>query len=111
MVSGCHSQGSWAPRLNFSGKECACAGLAVSSNGVDWARGSGDVEGSSGPERAQEVGRVLTPNPDWWCFDTAHVTVSDVQVQMGVGWSVQGGQPLASYLLVTSGGHNHLKLS
>ena len=37
---------------------------------------------------------MLTPNPDWWCFDTAHVTVSDVQVEMSSGWSVWHGHLL-----------------
>lgn len=104
-ISGCCTRGSWHPGYNPQASS-VCAGLAVSSNGVDWARGSGDVEGSSSPERAQEVGRVLKPNPDWWCFDTAHVTVSDVQVQMTFCWSVQRGH--LSPTCCSS--HIHLKL-
>ncbi len=57
----------------------AVAGLAASADGITWQRGAGQVAGRAGLE---EVGRVLTPNTeDWWTLDTAHVSVSDVQVR------------------------------
>ncbi|KAI3438045.1 hypothetical protein D9Q98_000488 [Chlorella vulgaris] len=55
-------------------------GLAVSSDGINWQRGSGMVEGARGPQRAQDVGKVLAPNGDWWWFDTCHMNVADVQI-------------------------------
>lgn len=55
------------------------AGLATSEDGIQWQRGGGAVAGRAGRE---EVGRVLAPNnEDWWWLDTAHVSVSDVQVR------------------------------
>ena len=56
-------------------------GVAVSSNGLDWQRGHGSIEGARGEAKAQDVGRVLEPNgEDWWWLDTRHMAVSDVQV-------------------------------
>jgi hypothetical protein len=56
------------------------AGVAISSNGIDWKRGYGSIEGARGEAKAQDVGRVLEPNQDdWWWLDTRHLTVSDVQ--------------------------------
>ena len=47
------------------------AGLAVSSDGVSWVRGAGQVQGARGAGRALDVGRVLEPNGDWWWFDVS----------------------------------------
>jgi hypothetical protein len=60
-------------------------GLARSADGVTWTRGPGadvpwaadSAESSSSPHPPP----VLGPNPDdWWWHDTAHVSVSDVQI-------------------------------
>ena len=60
-----------------------CAGVAISSNGIDWQRGHGAIEGARGEAKALDVGRVLEPNEeDWWWLDTRHMAVSDVQVSM-----------------------------
>lgn len=61
---------------------CALPGVAVSSDGIDWLRGDGLVEGHrSAAEQSRDVGVVLGPNADnWWTLDTAHLSVSDVQV-------------------------------
>lgn len=40
-----------------AGPHCT-AGLAVSSDGIRWQRGAGQVEGARGPERAADVGKV-----------------------------------------------------
>ena len=56
-------------------------GVAISSNGLDWQRGHGSIEGARGEAKAADVGRVLEPNEeDWWWLDTRHMAVSDVQV-------------------------------
>ncbi|KAL4553297.1 hypothetical protein Ndes2526B_g03164 [Nannochloris sp. 'desiccata'] len=56
-------------------------GVAVSSDGVNWSRGRGSVEGARGEGRSADVGRVLSPNEDsWWWHDTCHMHVSDVQI-------------------------------
>ena len=53
----------------------------MSSNGLEWQRGHGDIKGARGEAKAQDVGRVLEPNEeDWWWLDTRHMAVSDVQV-------------------------------
>ena len=55
--------------------------MATSSNGLDWQRGHGSIEGARGEAKALDVGRVLEPNEeDWWWLDTRHMAVSDVQV-------------------------------
>lgn len=55
------------------------AGVATSSDGVNWRRGTDAVAGRQGD--SQEVGLVLGPNADnWWWHDTCHLSVSDVQV-------------------------------
>ena len=60
-----------------------CAGVAVSTNGIDWQRGHGAIEGARGEAKALDVGRVLEPNAeDWWWLDTRHMAVSDVQVSI-----------------------------
>lgn len=58
------------------------AGVAVSSDGINWLRRDGLVEGHrSAAEQSKDVGVVLGPNSDnWWTLDTAHLSVSDVQV-------------------------------
>lgn len=43
-----------------------CAGVAVSSDGINWKRGEGRIQGARGAERAADVGKVLEPNADWW---------------------------------------------
>lgn len=56
------------------------AGVATSTDGVTWERGSAAVSGKAGDDT--EVGLVLGPNPDsWWWHDTCHLSVSDVQVR------------------------------
>jgi hypothetical protein len=58
------------------------SGVASSSNGIDWTRGHGGIEGARGAAKEGDVGRVLAPNEeDWWWLDTRHMTVSDVQVK------------------------------
>ena len=52
----------------------------MSSDGVNWSRGSGAVEGVRGEGRGADVGKVLSPNGDWWWHDTCHLHVSDVQI-------------------------------
>lgn len=59
----------------------AIAGIAVSSNGIDWVRGEGPVAGDRDDDRNLDVGEVLGCSPDWWTFDTRCVGVSDVQVR------------------------------
>lgn len=74
-------------------------GLAVSSDGVIWSRGSGDIEGARGESRAADVGRILAPNQDWWWHDTCHMHISDVQILSnsnvtggtGVYWAFYSG--------------------
>ncbi|KAF8059183.1 NDK1 [Scenedesmus sp. PABB004] len=75
-------------------------GVAVSRDGIAWARGDGLVEGHRGAEQAGDVGIVLGPNPDnWWTLDTHHLAVSDVQVLsnssvssgVGVYWMFYSG--------------------
>lgn len=58
------------------------AGVAVSTDGINWLRGQGTVEGHrSAAEQYGDVGVVLSPNSDnWWTCDTAHLSVADVQV-------------------------------
>ncbi len=55
-------------------------GIAVSSNGVDWTRGTGTVAGDRDDDRNMDVGQVLGCSEEWWTFDTRAVGVSDVQV-------------------------------
>ena len=49
-------------------------GLAVSSNGVHWERGSGPVRSSG------DVGLVMNCAKDWWTFDTMSVRPSEIVV-------------------------------
>ena len=76
------------------------AGVAVSSDGITWQRGSGVVEGARGAQRALDVGKVLAPNGDWWWFDTCHLGVGDVQILSSN--SVQSGEGV--YWMFYSGG-------
>lgn len=76
------------------------AGLAVSSDGINWRRGEGRIEGARGPRRALDVGRVLEPNADWWWFDTCHLAVGDVQILSSN--SVSSGEGV--YWMFYSGG-------
>ena len=65
----------------------AAAGVATSSDGVNWRRGADAVAGRPGD--SAEVGRVLGPNADnWWWHDTCHLSVSDVQVGGFTGFIV-----------------------
>jgi len=67
-------------------------GVAVSSDGVNWVRGTGaNSGGRAQSERDADVGRLMEPNEDsWWWMDTCHLAVSDVQVfgDMGDGAGV-----------------------
>jgi hypothetical protein len=66
-------------------------GVAVSSDGVTWSRGRGDVEGARGERRSADVGRILSPNADsWWWHDTCHMHVSDVQIMSSDSVSTNG---------------------
>lgn len=49
-------------------------GLAFSSNGIHWERGTGAVQSSS------EAGLVLNCSKDWWAFDTESVRPSEVVI-------------------------------
>ncbi|CAN0896534.1 hypothetical protein LINGRAHAP2_LOCUS18555 [Linum grandiflorum] len=49
-------------------------GLAVSSNGVHWERGFGQVSS------AADVGLVMNPSQDWWSFDTEGIHPGEVVV-------------------------------
>jgi len=61
-----------------------CVGLATSTDGVEWERGSGQVAtlaGGGGVRADSEVGASILPNADdWWTFDTCHVGAPDVQI-------------------------------
>ena len=74
----------------------ALAGVATSSNGVDWERLPSASSASPSATAAQDQkkkdtkqlpqgqGCVMQPAEDWWTFDTCHMAVSDVQVSTGV---------------------------
>ncbi|OVA08963.1 hypothetical protein BVC80_9097g23 [Macleaya cordata] len=49
-------------------------GLAVSSNGIHWERGSGPVRSST------DVGLVMNCSKDWWAFDTESIRPSEVVI-------------------------------
>ena len=68
--------------------DCSCTchsysqGVAISHDGMSWRRGSDAVDGARhGSAAAMDVGAMLPPNEDWWTFDTAHMSVADVQVR------------------------------
>ena len=44
--------------LSNTGKHF-CAGVASSSNGLNWQRGLGSIEGAQGEAKARDVGRVI----------------------------------------------------
>ncbi|KAK9805256.1 hypothetical protein WJX72_009116 [[Myrmecia] bisecta] len=73
-------RGREAPSLDPVAPASGSAGVAISSDGVNWTRGHGPVAGARGEDKAGDVGMVLAPNGDWWTHDTCHLTVSDVQV-------------------------------
>ena len=67
-----------------------CVGHAISKDGLVWERLAGDEVGGS----------CLGPNEEsWWCFDTKHVSVGDVNVlssqivQNNMGLYVTGLSP------------------
>lgn len=75
-------------------------GVAVSSDGLTWSRGSGMIEGQRGAAQAADLGCVLAPNKgDWWWLDTCHLHASDVQILsnssvstgVGVYWCFYSG--------------------
>jgi len=74
-------------------------GLARSADGVVWTRGPGadtpwaaGAEGAAGGGAGSSPPPVLGPNPDdWWWHDTAHVTVSDVQILSSGGVAAGAG--------------------
>ena len=73
---------------------CTGAGLAISGDGIDWERGAGDVETTTGEQGTAGLGRCLPPNgSDWWWLDTCHLTVSDVQVCSRCTQGEQWGLP------------------
>ncbi|KAI3945195.1 hypothetical protein MKX01_034956 [Papaver californicum] len=49
-------------------------GLAVSSNGIHWERGTGLVQSSS------DVGCVMKCSQDWWAFDTLSIRPSEIVI-------------------------------
>ncbi|KAI4328476.1 hypothetical protein L6164_020828 [Bauhinia variegata] len=49
-------------------------GLAISSNGVHWERGTGPVRSGA------EVGLVMNCGKDWWAFDTEGIRPSEVVI-------------------------------
>lgn len=58
---------------NFDGGS-DLVGLAVSSNGVHWEKGSGPVRSSV------DVGLVMNCSKDWWAFDTEGIRPSEVVI-------------------------------
>ncbi|KAL5725554.1 hypothetical protein ACHQM5_008689 [Ranunculus cassubicifolius] len=49
-------------------------GLAVSSNGVHWEKGTGSVRSNA------DVGLVMNCSKDWWAFDTEGIRPSEVVI-------------------------------
>lgn len=49
-------------------------GLAVSSNGIHWERGTGPVRSNA------DVGLVMSSSKDWWAFDTHSVRPCEVVI-------------------------------
>ncbi|KAK3281916.1 hypothetical protein CYMTET_10322 [Cymbomonas tetramitiformis] len=71
-------------------------GVATSTDGVTWKRGSGAVEtvrgsGETSLGKGTDVGTVITTNEDWWTFDTCHLGVSDVQILSNSNMRASGG--------------------
>ncbi|KAJ9534567.1 hypothetical protein QJQ45_022078 [Haematococcus lacustris] len=88
-----------APSVDLVSPSSGSTGIAVSKDGIAWQRGGQAVAGERGALAQADVGACLTPNGDWWTFDTCHLAVSDVQVlsnssvQAGVGvyWGFYSG--------------------
>ena len=76
-------------------------GLAISEDGLNWSRGVDNIEGSMGERKARDVGRIMKPNQDWWTHDTAHMSVSDVQL---LSTGAVSGEPGGVYWCFYSGG-------
>ncbi|CAL9168776.1 uncharacterized protein LOC103996730 [Musa acuminata AAA Group] len=64
----------WLMWYHGRGDEGDSIGVAVSGNGIHWERGSGPVTTSD------DVGQVMRRSSDWWAFDTASVSPSDVLI-------------------------------
>jgi len=82
--------GPHAPSLSSG-----CIGIATSTDGINWKRGTGPVQ-VRGDRRAvsegTEVGVVLMPNEEEvWTFDTCHVAAGDVQVLSSDAVQSSGG--------------------
>jgi len=54
-------------------------GLATSSNGMHWRRGTGKVETDEQDEKGS-VGIVMECSSNWWAFDTTQLIPSDVLI-------------------------------
>jgi hypothetical protein len=97
----------------YSGKSTSChdvdavfpssgsIGLAISEDGLNWSRGVDNIEGARGERKARDVGRIMKPNGDWWTHDTAHLSVSDVQL---LSAGAVSGEPGGVYWCFYSGG-------
>lgn len=57
----------------------------MSHDGISWFRGYDVIEGARGADAAADVGSVMSPNQDWWTFDTYHLAPADVQVSQSIG--------------------------
>lgn len=85
---------------------CAGAtGLATSVDGVHWNRGNEEalteIPAEEVVEPATPVGKVFDRNKeDWWVFDTAHVSLGDVQILSSASLAGGGGV----YWMFYSGG-------
>lgn len=77
-------RGASSPAVDCVTPASGSVGVTVSSDGINWSRGTGMVQGSRGIEARSDVGMFLEPNQDWWTFDTCHISVSDVQVGLTV---------------------------
>ncbi|KAF5843522.1 glycosyl hydrolase [Dunaliella salina] len=89
-----------APAMDLIAPSSGSLGVAISRDGLQWHRSSEAVEGERhGVAAKLDVGAMLTPNQDWWTFDTAHLSVGDVQVLgnsavnqgVGVYWCFYSG--------------------
>ncbi|MCL7040802.1 hypothetical protein MKW94_016878 [Papaver nudicaule] len=64
----------WHHGSSSNGKNLDSIGLAVSSNGIHWERGTGLVQSSS------DVGLVMNCSEDWWAFDTESIRPSEIVI-------------------------------
>mmetsp|Transcript_28728 Transcript_28728/g.73066 ORF Transcript_28728/g.73066 Transcript_28728/m.73066 type:complete len:445 (-) Transcript_28728:259-1593(-) len=84
-------RGAKAPVVDAALQSSGSMGVAVSRDGVSWVRSSEAVRGDRDEGAHQDVGASVSPNGDWWTFDTCHLAPGDVQimsnssVQSGVG--------------------------